>query len=110
LVAGVRVKLGFFSKWFHPELAIDPQALWLGRPVLVMTMTSFSGNVLVKLAEVFGGGRVPQGVEIKNGKVALDLLKLMPPGEARALLSHLKQLEVNSDEGVLLVRFAMEIT
>jgi hypothetical protein len=103
LQAGVKVKAGFFSKWFRPELRIAP-SVRDGRLVLSMASQRYAG--LLSLADLLIKDRLPQGLHVRGKDLILDLAAIPAIAEYVACL---RSLQITTGRGSLLLSFQIEV-
>jgi hypothetical protein len=108
LQVGVNVAIGPISKWFRPELVVEPR-FSAESPTIVLTVASSGYAGLMWLAELFAKEYVPQGLTITGRQLTLDLASLPPLAPYRQLLRHLKSVEMTSTPGRLSISFEIRI-
>jgi hypothetical protein len=101
LQAGVRVAVGPFSKWFRPDVQLDPQGMWGGSPGLLFTISAGHYAAIGRLVEIFARGALPPGVQIGNNRVAIDIGAMPQAAAYRHFFRHIKRLQFTTRPGVI---------
>ena len=109
LQVGVRVAIGPFSKWFRPELVLDPQALWGDSPGLLFTISASHYGAVARIVEMFARGALPPGVQIGNNKVAVNFGAIPQAAAYQHCFQHIKRLQVTTRPGVVWVDFDLRV-
>jgi hypothetical protein len=109
LQVGLRVAVGPFSKWFRPELHVDPQALDGQTPVIRFIIASSHYGILVGLIERLSKGKLPMGVRIENQRISIDLGSVPQTAAYRQFFQHLKQLVITTRSGVISIDFEAKV-
>lgn len=106
---GVQIAVGPFTKWFRPQMIVGPRMLTPEGPTLVFTVASSEYVGLMWIAQVFASEFFPRGVVIDGRQIRVDLAAMVPPGAARNLLPHLRDLSARTAPGVVLIGFDLKV-
>jgi hypothetical protein len=103
LQAGVNVRVGPFSKWFRPELAVAP-SMQRNRVVISVVSPQYAG--LLWIADLLIRERLPKGLSVQGRDLIVDVAALS--GIAR-YAGYLHSLQIRTERGVLLLSFEARV-
>ena len=103
LQAGVRIKIGPFSKWFRPELVLEPPAQ-AHKLVLSIASPKYAGFLWI--ADLLAKERLPQGLTIQGARMILDFAAIP---DTAPYIAHLQSLRITTQRGTIFLSFHLRI-
>jgi hypothetical protein len=101
----VRVKLAkpAFLPTLNLGLAIERQPQFPADPVLVMKLTGAAGMIGFAGPAITGAGVLPPGIRLDGDRILVDMRILLQQYGQTALLDHVEQVQVMTEEGRLVL-------